>query len=697
MIRICKFTLALCIIPLLAAAAVAQDAQDIEEVTVTGRRLPPLGADDAYAVVTLSSADIGASSSARLDEILRALPGFGLFRRASSLSAHPTTQGVTLRSLGPNGAGRTLVLLDGIPQNDPFGGWVYWSALSPASIEAVRVTKGGGAGRWGSQALAGVIELTSSSFDEAGISGQARYGSHETVEVSGRSTIGEGATRGFIEAAYFDSDGYHLLPADQRGVIDIPAASEAYHLNAGLRHDLGGGTALTFRAGYFREERVNGLALATNRTEALDASLSLVHEAAAGTGGADWQIAAWVKDRDLANSFSAARDNRTTQRMVLDQFDVPAIGWGANGLVRFDAGASTIIEVGFDLRRLAGETNEHFRNLGAGFTRERVAGGDELIAGGYLELSHQAGPGTVISAGIRLDAWRAFSGQRIESDLTTSAILREDMIPDRDGVVPSGRLAARHELTSALAVRVAAYSGFRLPTINELYRPFRVRNDITEANPALEPERLYGFDIGFEYAPQNGIRLEAGYFRNWLNQGVGNVTLALGPGFFPPTGYVPAGGSLRQRTNIDRIIADGIELSASLQPAEGLEIAASYLYVNARVTASGEAPGLVGLRLAGSPRHQGSLAFRYEPAGRWSLSASLRFAGSQFDDDLNSRVLDSYVTAGFSGSYRLGERAEIYGAAENLFDTDITSALSGTGLVTLGQPRLWSLGVRITL
>ncbi len=691
MIRVCIFVLAFFAMPALAALAAAQD---IEEITVTGRRLPPLGGDAAYAVVTLSGSDIEASAAARLDEILRQVPGFGLFRRASSLSAHPTTQGVTLRSLGPNGAGRTLVLLDGIPQNDPFGGWVYWSALSPANIADVRVTKGGGAGRWGSQALAGVIEMTSSSFDQTGVFADARYGNHQSAEISARATVGEGATTGFVEASYFDSDGYFLLPADQRGIIDIRAASEAYHVSAGLRRDLGGGTALTFRAGYFREERINGLALATNRTEALDASISLVHDAAVGV---DWQLALWIKDRDFANSFAAARDERSSQRMVLDQFDVPATGWGANGLIRFDAGAATIIEAGFDLRRLAGETNEHFRNLGAGFTRARLAGGDQLIAGGHLELSHRAGPGTVISAGVRLDTWRAFAGQRIESDLATGGILRDDEIPDRSGVVPSGRLGLRHEFASGLAVRAAAYSGFRLPSINELYRPFRVRNDITEANPALLPERLYGLDIGLEYSPRDGLRLAAGYFRNWLNQGVGNVTLALGPGFFPPTGFVPDGGSLRQRTNIDKIAADGIELSASLQAAEGLEFSASYLYVNARVTASNEAPALVGLRLAGSPRHQGNLALRYDPAGRWSLSGSLRYAGRQFDDDLNSRILDSYVTVGLAGTCRLGDRAEIYAAAENLFDARIPSALSGEGLVTLGQPRLWSLGVRIIL
>ena len=63
------------------------------------------------------------------DDLLRQVPGFSLFRRSSSRVSNPTTQGVSLRGLGASGPSRAMVLEDGIPMVDPFGGWVYWDRI----------------------------------------------------------------------------------------------------------------------------------------------------------------------------------------------------------------------------------------------------------------------------------------------------------------------------------------------------------------------------------------------------------------------------------------------------------------------------------------------------------------------------------------------------------------------------------------
>ena len=122
-------------------------AQDpIPELLVSARQLSPSLNEPVYATTLICRESLAQSGEARLDDVLRSVPGFGLFRRQSSRASHPTTQGVTLRGLGPSGAGRTLVLLDGVPQNDPFGGWVDWSRLPSASLETELITRGGGAG-----------------------------------------------------------------------------------------------------------------------------------------------------------------------------------------------------------------------------------------------------------------------------------------------------------------------------------------------------------------------------------------------------------------------------------------------------------------------------------------------------------------------------------------------------------------------
>jgi outer membrane receptor for ferrienterochelin and colicin len=156
------------------ASAQAQEAT-AERIVVQADRLPSAEAAAPFAVEVVDAEALRRAPQLRLDDILRAqVPGFSLFRRSSSRTANPTTQGVTLRNFGPSGAGRTLVLLDGIPLNDPFAGYVLWSQVPPASLESVLVQPGGGAGLFGNAALAGTIFLVPRRIESTTASGEFR-------------------------------------------------------------------------------------------------------------------------------------------------------------------------------------------------------------------------------------------------------------------------------------------------------------------------------------------------------------------------------------------------------------------------------------------------------------------------------------------------------------------------------------------
>src|SRR6202041_1344936 len=118
--------------------------------------LPAVGSA-AFSTVTLSSNQL--SQDDRLDDALEQGPGLSLFRRSGSENANATTQGVSLREIAPSGAGRALVLLDGVPMNDPFGNWVIWGALPYEDIGGAQIVRGAGAGPYGSGALTGTINL----------------------------------------------------------------------------------------------------------------------------------------------------------------------------------------------------------------------------------------------------------------------------------------------------------------------------------------------------------------------------------------------------------------------------------------------------------------------------------------------------------------------------------------------------------
>ncbi len=676
---------------LVLAQALAQvEDGPVEEVQVVGQRLPPPVADKVYQRLEMDRADLDQPVRGRLDDLLKSIPAFALFRRASSLSAHPTVQGPSIRAPGTNGAARALVLLDGIPINDPFGGWVYWSVLPTDDLESISIFPAGGAGRWGSGALSGTISLTSRA-PETGARGRIGTSSFGTINALAAMGFAgeEGSLQLFGQA--FDSGGYFLLPSDQRGVVDIRGASDAYSARVRGSRQLSENMVFSFSGAYFEESRVNGLEFSTNNTVGWDLSAVLSHD---GQEGPDWQIQAYWSSRTFINSFASVDDLRETSRQVLSQFDVPGEGYGFSGMIR-DRIQNVELEVGADLRRLSGATNENYRNLGAGFTRLRVAGGDELIAGAYVEASGQATPALLLSASLRVDYWRNFNGVRVESDLADGSITRQDVIANRDGTVLNGRVGFSYEPDhGGTTLRGAVFSGFRQPTLNELFRPFRVRNDITEANPNLIPERLYGGDL--EWSTDWGpAKVSATYYRYWTLNAVANVTIALGPGVFPPTGFVPAGGSLRERQNLGRVLTDGLDLFATFLPWDEVSLTVRYLYANARITSASVASGLEGKRVAQAPKHKASIVGQIHK-GRFSGEGHIIYVGKQFDDDQNTRVLDDFVAVHLNVQYEIRHGISLFATVENLFDTQIQSAISGSGILTLGQPRLWSFGASVS-
>src|SRR6185295_10749604 len=106
----------------------------VVSVAASPERVEPLPSGQ----FSIPSGQIDASGGLTVDEILRQAPGFSLFRRTVSLFANPTSQGASLRGMGASGASRAVVLLDGIPLNDPFGGWIYWNRVPRASLAGMQ-------------------------------------------------------------------------------------------------------------------------------------------------------------------------------------------------------------------------------------------------------------------------------------------------------------------------------------------------------------------------------------------------------------------------------------------------------------------------------------------------------------------------------------------------------------------------------
>ncbi|MDQ5980908.1 MAG: hypothetical protein QG602_3886 [Verrucomicrobiota bacterium] len=677
---------------LLWPASLGLNAQTVSlpTVVVSASRTAEAPDQVPFSITALSGDQLRSNPASTADGALRSVPGFGLFRRSDSLSANPTAQGVSLRGLGPSGASRSLVLLDGVPLNDPFGGWVAWSKVPRESLAAAEVVRGGGATAWGNAALGGIVQLLTENPGATRGRLAATYGDFAThsAELAVSQSLGGGQVQ--LLARDFATDGFRLVAPDDRGPIDQTAASEHRWLAGRWRQEVSEGIGLTLTARTYAEDRNNGTPYQRNSSREDFASIALAD--VRGTTFS-WDVVAYAQDQSFASTFSSVNATRTAETPASDQFAVPAEAFGAawTGTWKHDLARTS---AGLDWRRVRGETREHFTFTAGNFARERVAGGTQETAGLFALHERSLAPDLRATIGGRVDFWRETDGYRRETERATGNVLRNDTYTKRDGAEfsPSAGLVWRP--SASWRLRAAAQHAFRRPTLNELYRPFRVGNVITEANAALDTEHATSAELGAEYT-KGALTLGAAVFWNDLRDAVGNVTLYRGPGSFPIVGFVPAGGLGRQRLNLDRTRVQGLELSARWTPTATLSLTADYLYNDAKVRAASVAPALVGKRLAQVPRHVATFSASWSPLKALTLTPRARFLGQQFEDDENLLRLGAALVVDLGVSYRFNERLELTLSAENLTDERIETGRSADGLFNTGSPRHVLGGLRL--
>ena len=658
----------------------------VETVVVTAARLPPAPGDAAFSIIHLTPTQL--QQLPRLDQSIGQVPGISLFRRTSSAAENASTQGVTLRSIAPSGAGRALVTLDGVPQNDPFGGWVIWTSLPSEALEGATIVRGAGAGPYGAGALTGVISLDELSrpgavnFDAAGGELSSGRGAVSTVQSLG----GSGSL--FISASGEHSDGW--VPVQEAaGAADDRLTLNDYNGAVRLQTEVGP-ALMAVRVGAYHEDRSAGLVGANSEATGSDGSITFT--AQPGPGQIGWRVQGWVRHSNFSNTSVSVPASRAFTTPANNQYATPSTGWGANAALRGQAGDLTW-EAGGDVRGAAGEDQELYKYVAPAFTQRRLAGGRTLVAGGYVEATWAPGPWLVTGGG-RIDGWWTMDGHRVETNIASGATTFASNPPDRSGAVPTGRIAAKRDLGGGIYFRTAAYTGFRAPTLNELYRPFRVGNNVTEANGALVPERLYGVEGGFG-GDYGRVTWEATGFYNQLKNAVTNVTIGVGPGTFPQfpgAGFIVAGGILTQRQNAGTINAEGFEGDFTFAVTPTFKIRGAADYTHAEVDGGAVAPQLTGKRPAQAPSFTATAGADWQAIERLGLHADLRYESSRWDDDLNTVHLGPGTRVDAQADWAFSRSMKVFVEATNLLDARIQTA-NTSGVVSYDEPRVVRVGL----
>lgn len=644
-----------------------------EEVTVTSNKIETKIGETPVSVTVIGRSAIDSAAPPSIDDVLRQSAGFSIFRRSSSRSSNPTAQGVSLRGVGASGASRSGVFFDGVPLNDPFGGWIQWNRIPPITVESVEILRGGASSLYGDAALSGSINIAPRNVDESPLFLIDLFGgSQRTVSGSG---LGGWKNKDWLldlSAVRSQTGGYRPVDPDVRGPVDVFSGFRSSAISTRVARTLNERSSLFLRPSYFGEVRTNGTGLQTNRTHIRQVVIGGDVGFKAADVKVNWR--AFGGDQVFDQVFSAVNATRTAETLNRIQ-RVPVQNIGVSGQVSFSLGDHTFL-IGSEARNVRGASDE-IGFAGGSATTAIGSGGRQSTYGLFFQDFIRLGERAVVAASLRYDKWENYRALSVTRLLNSGAVTTVNF-PDRSESSISPQVSVLYNISDALSLFAGASRSFRSPTLNELYRGFRVGNVVTNPNENLRAERATNVEAGIGF--DRGIfSARSNIFWIGIDEPVSNVTVAATPTLIT-----------RQRQNAGTSRSAGIEADVAIR-IERLTVSAGYLFADSIVTSFPSNPSVVGLQTPQVPRHQFTLQAGYR-RGNWNLSLQGRAAGEQFDDDLNLFRLEPFAQVDLFISRRFGEGIEVYGAVENIFNS--TYSVGRTPIRTVSSPTNARIGIR---
>jgi iron complex outermembrane receptor protein len=679
---------------------------NLPPVVVTATRTEITPESSTSYVTVFTQQDVANSPSFVLDDALRQIPGFNTFRRSSSIvtapADDPEAQGVTLRGVGPGGASRALVLLDGVPVNDAFGGWIYWDEIPLNSIDRVEVVEGGGSDLWGNEAEGGVINIISKRYQSNSVGVQASYGNHNTTQDALSGAYSLGPIRLTLESDFFNTNGWNIVQRRYQGPLDHNSSSVHELFSGRIDYNVGGGITGFLRGSYYNEN--------------LD--LGSPYRSASATRGFINGGGSYIDNAgDLLNASMYAHFSTYDQNFSIDNAartietptqtqTVPSTDFGG-----FLTWSRILLEhhqigAGGDFRLIDGKSNDSYFNAAGSTIVNRIeSSGNQFFSGAYIEDLYRPADNLEFDLSVRGDFFGNLDGKIVKTPSGgPSSTLN---FVNRMRTATSPRVALRYGPWNWLTFRAGWYQAYRAPTLAELYRQSSVEDLVLLPNPTLTPEFFDGGEIGAQCRAIPGLTLGWTGYWDYLHHPISNIVTATNP--------VTGADLQRTRENLGRARIRGYQVDfeynffwlnwlqwSKQNPTLSLTI--RYLRSEATLTSNPPDPTLVGRRLTLVPWNTFAIGVLYSDMLIGDVRVQEQYQGKQYEDSDNHDVQSAYIVTNLIWSRSIPRLSNaswsgngtVYFKIQNAFDQTYIVDLGG-GIPKTGIPFTILAGLSVPL
>lgn len=634
-------------------------------VIVSATRSPVPGRDITATVHAMATERVRTSAARTTDDLLREMPGVELPRTSSTVSGPEEI--VSIRGADE---GRTLVLLDDVPLNDPWGEWIQWNRAPRFQIDHAEIVEGGGSSLYGNYAMGGVISLFSRPIAPHGYNVTASGGSRGETDLSAYGSDVTGRLGYSLGGDYGTGGGYTVLAPAQRGPIDRASDVTRRSVNGRAEYAAGRATTIFASASYFDDDRKLGTPLVEpNQRQIASGTLGTTIRSASG---GLITLRAFGQTQQYDSHASRVNASRTSEIPTVAQH-IPSHDLGGSFQWSRHAGMFETLSLGGDFRYMSGRLDEDLLAGDGSVSGMRSSGGSQEVGGVFVQGILAPAASLRIEASVRVDGWRSYSGARTDNSTSTSVITT---YPAKTNSAFAPRLGVKYTILPSLTLRGSFYQAFRAPTLSEEYRTFFAGPNTFMGNPSLTPEHLTGYDGGFDWQPIAAFELRATAFWNGYRE--------LDDFVFKMPGSTP-GSAILQRENLGSATAKGIEGEVALHPFEQLGFVASYNYNDARVNSTGTFVNRV-------PLQRGSLRATYDEPRIAKLNVVYRYEGP--NHALGGARLAPFSVVDADLRREVVAGADIFVAVENIFNREYAASFSGP-LELIGLPRTIRGGISV--